>query len=1555
MRLDDTETGTVIGSGVIYFDERLKGSVYVLTAAHCLFADGDNFQNPLKSVLVRFYDPATDTYRSVEVIVETKLLFTDVEKDIAILLLPLSVVENITGRLPQILCVRERRAFSNFAVKGFPNATGGKELDMISPTWKQEMTLVNKFQLQLNEDYSSWATAGFSGSGVFLEANDRIYLFGIFTRFRDGDRGRVIYCQYLEPLNELLSRNYLPEITFSYLGDYGMTPSFFKDKVDQAIENLGPRFNEQLNFRLPIALKFDDLSKNNNFKARLFIVFDQWLTEKSYRRLAGNDHLQEPEERLAALRERVLDWLETLSFSAETKLDADWIFDEIGMLNEFILDTMDKLYLMQREQEKDIKDIKKDYSYRPPYSQELERLREIRNNNEDFLGRLEQDVDVRLANSPCMILNGDAGCGKSHLLGDIATERLRGNIPAVLLLGQLFSSNKTIGANILEQLDLQCSFGHFLDGLNDIGRQTGSRVLIMIDAINESKTADLWRDNVAGFIKEIAKYPHIGLVMTIRSTYYHPVIPENVRKDSAVSIVTHEGFRGNEYEALKLFCKHYGLRQPTFPILAPEFSNPLFLQLVCIGVGESAGRSFPSGFHGIKEVFDLYVTALNKKFLLKSAYVNRPTLVLDSIKKVAVLCFEKNKRMLTLQEAVDLFDVEFAKFPELLQDLIQENVLIKNMYHDYEQNQDYETIYFAYERFGDFYVAEELLKAKGNMDQIADEFKEGGSLAVLLDDYYNDGIFEAMAVLLPEVYGMELYEALDWVFQKEKDLNHRTTKSITITRTFMKSLTWRSIKSLDPDKLQRWVTSDNFLASNDEWLLKLMELTAIPGHPLNSDRLTAGMKRYTMAKRDSFWQEHLLAHAGHNSYGEADPVTRLIDWAWTPGISSQIDHETARLTGQSLAWVLASTDIGLRHKTIKAMVNLLEQQCEALVAILKVFRRTNDLYIVEGLYAVAYGCILRTSNDKCVSQIARYTYGTIFKNGNPPPHVMIRDYARNICEYALYKQPRNRFNMDLVRPPYMTEVPVFPTAEDVSKYYIDYKDKTWKGRERIAYNAIHHSVISDDFGNKIIDSAVHSFSPLRASGHKELKEFVSSLQKGKKKFYDSVVQCTELIHYYTSRRDRSIELLGGEQQFEDHLKSLQELIERSLSFFTEQEKEWLVKVGMPFITLRFEVKDGHRSFLASAPVKYWIVERAFAHGYDNKLHGDYDSQTHGYNDRHTNKVERIGKKYQWLAYYEILAIIADNYPFAERYSTRRPKMYDGAWQLYLRNIDPAYITRDVAEKQSVDDLGIVADELPWWAGPKYSYWNGPDEQWAEGLEDLPSATDFLVRKDEQGIEWLLLQHYIDRSAPKRLGQDKYFSPHKRMWFKVQGYIVRKKDKKRIMSYLSDKNFYGNWMPENRDGYSRLINREKFWSPAYFDEGREINWERIRNTDLQLTVATTSAKGSMESDRSGANTSYDIPCQTIFEGMNLQYSPQDGNFTDLQGRLAVTNIDKDGVLVQKDLLFEYLASKNLDIIWTIWGEKIADMGDHKYHMGIPGGIFTFNGKDLEGEMLMHERD
>ena len=85
----------------------------------------------------------------------------------------------------------------------------------------------------------------------------------------------------------------------------------------------------------------------------------------------------------------------------------------------------------------------------------------------------------------------------------------------------------------------------------------------------------------------------------------------------------------------------------------------------------------------------------------------------------------------------------------------------------------------------------------------------------------------------------------------------------------------------------------------------------------------------------------------------------------------------------------------------------------------------------------------------------------------------------------------------------------------------------------------------------------------------------------------------------------------------------------------------------------------------------WIFMRALSLGWSPKLFGERDRFIrHGGISRSEHKAERWGKKYQWVAYHELLARVADNYQ--SRIGNWDSETYDGLHQITGgREIDPS--------------------------------------------------------------------------------------------------------------------------------------------------------------------------------------------------------------------------------------------------------------------------------------------
>ena len=115
---------------------------------------------------------------------------------------------------------------------------------------------------------------------------------------------------------------------------------------------------------------------------------------------------------------------------------------------------------------------------------------------------------------------------------------------------------------------------------------------------------------------------------------------------------------------------------------------------------------------------------------------------------------------------VSLFDNVFPLFPHLLSDLIEECVLIKMRYEYSETPKD--LISFSYQKLGDYFIAEELLKPYKTAEELKSAFENDSKFHKITNQYQwsHRGPIEAFSILLPEKYNLELFELIDFFFDK---------------------------------------------------------------------------------------------------------------------------------------------------------------------------------------------------------------------------------------------------------------------------------------------------------------------------------------------------------------------------------------------------------------------------------------------------------------------------------------------------------------------------------------------------------------------------------------------------------------------------------------------------------------------------------------------------------------------------------------------------------------------------------------------------------------------
>ena len=207
----------------------------------------------------------------------------------------------------------------------------------------------------------------------------------------------------------------------------------------------------------------------------------------------------------------------------------------------------------------------------------------------------------------------------------------------------------------------------------------------------------------------------------------------------------------------------------------------------------------------------------------------------------------------------------------------------------------------------------------------------------------------------------------------------------------------------------------------------LLSVATLPGHPFNANLLDQWLRKHPMPERDSWWSISL-----HDAWGNRGAVDRLVDWASSVASDAALDDETVDLCATALAWMLTTSNRFLRDRATKALVSLLTGRLGAMVRLVERFADVDDPYVVERVYAVAYGTAMRSQNAGEVGTLAAYVYAHVFASGAPPAHILLRDYARGVVERALNLRADFHVDETLIRPPYKSRWPEIPTEDAIA-------------------------------------------------------------------------------------------------------------------------------------------------------------------------------------------------------------------------------------------------------------------------------------------------------------------------------------------------------------------------------------------------------------------------------------------------------------------------------------------------------------------------------------------
>lgn len=1096
----------------------------------------------------------------------------------------------------------------------------------------------------------------------------------------------------------------------------------------------------------------------------------------------------------------------------------------------------------------------------------------------------------RLITAKELFVTGNAGIGKSHLLAAECQSLMNNQQFAVLLLAGNCYSDLPILDQLSQDCELKYSFDEFISILEMIGVEHHTCVLLCIDALNETANYRLWKTGLISLSQKIKKCTHVKLAVTYRMEYEKSVVQDALlSEDEDVYRIVHTGFASNGLKASKQFFDYYRIPFTLYEYFESEMENPLFLTLYC--------KTYRNDEASLPTLYDRLVESANKNIfpILEKRYkligfTEDDNIVQSLVDEISTLVFDRKEKNILESDLASIpfwtaNDLPLRPFMSLLakENLVHTNLIAGN-----------ERYFFAYDQMNDYFFARSLFSHDMSDMSIRKTLYE--DILQVNDNNIvnlsNSDVFVICCAIYAQKFGKECIDLID-------ELPEGFEKGY-IVKSYIRSFIWRD---------KEYISSNVFLAvaqkykvSREDFWNVLVGNSIKHNHPLNSDFLHTLLMSFRLSERDYYWTKYI----NEIFYDESNRLMQLVKM-YSSGQSIQMSKEQARQLLILCGWLLSSSNRMLRDYTSEAMIEILRNEFDLCIVILKAFEKVNDPYIIERLYGVVFGacCKRRRKGNTVYIALAEYVYSTIFDQEFIYPDILLRDYARLIIERFLWENPD--YNGCIVHekiiPPYKS----FP-IEQIDEDYINkkYDGGLWQIKSSMSFEG--HGMYGD-FGRYVFQSA--------------------------------------------------------------------------LKYFDVDEDE-MYKQAMSFI-----INDL---------------------GYTNEL--DKGNNHWGYDRSETKKVERIGKKYQWIAMHNILARVSDQCDIDTDYS-ETPK-FEGPWEPFVRDFDPTLnfkltksdeipifdeiselkkATRDEHFKVDVSNIDSVSEWLD-----------------SDGIffAEMPKA---LILSDSNGTQWIRLSNYIC-SGREQLKAERLLT-----WSWLYAYFVTEEQFEQFQVAATDRVDFSSSKGIGLDPQSySVFNREYPWSPSCdllnksssvesgvvlnMPEEKEVEQEVLNVEFLEQYLKSLDADSNQvfsdqelnqhlfkkeivrkpvlkqigeiihasmnlvwesEYDASKDNTlSMNVPCPMLIEQLHLHQADIDGLYYDSNEKIAAFDLNisqkESGVVLRKDLLDAFLKKNNLNLIWFVRASKELhsgeDLGILRY--GDRSGAYFYNGTEITSNIYIVEQ-
>lgn len=378
----------------------------------------------------------------------------------------------------------------------------------------------------------------------------------------------------------------------------------------------------------------------------------------------------------------------------------------------------------------------------------------------------------------------------------------------------------------------------------------------------------------------------------------------------------------------------------------------------------------------------------------------------------------------------------------------------------------------------------------------------------------------------------------------------------------------------------------------------------------------------------------------------------------------------------------------------------------------------------------------------------------------------------------------------------------------------------------------------------------------------------------------------------------------------------------------------------------------------TAGARRWVFRRTLSLGWTPQLFGRQDGIIgHGQGwDGH--KAERWGKKYQWMAYHELLARVADNYQSTRRFGESEP--YEGLHQIIgEREIDPSLPPVDFRTLNESEGSGASAWGRPpihlteWPPGSlDFSRYRGNIRRFLADTGSEPTVAGSMFVRDRDGNDWVVLESSVKKVDPFA---DKGWRGLREQ-SGIDTLLIATDDAERFLAALSD---------EPRHEIRDLVDSQGHTDCCYIGEvGRVGPSCDHRHDQLQSAeignkcfcvvdaVEQYTWEGNIYDCSMNETSSTALPSTFIQHAAKLELDMRGPSWRDAAGEIVFSHYEEQdddscALLVKASFLREFLTAHKLVLIAMHWFERL-EMSDNNYgaHPSVESSIDAFLSADLE---------